>query len=215
MGMISQTPAASPTTLSPFLALGEMLTSEQLYRMEVGQLPGLTRAQEQEVAARAQAGEDVRDTILLSLQPRLFTLASRYARYGSTWLDLCQSASLAMLESYQQAITKRNPFAYLLGVARLAMIACISGRDDLIKTHHHRESVSVLSLDKPLTRSGGTGDEITLADVLTEERYECSAQEPELDYGPLYRAIAALPEGLRVVIERIMASVVPRHRSPL
>src|SRR5260370_9384010 len=100
-----------------------MLSSEQQYRMEVAQLPRLTKAQEQELAARAQAGEDVRDTVLLSLQTRLFNLASKYARYGSTWLDLCQPAILTMLETYQQTLTKQNLFAYLLGLPRLATIA--------------------------------------------------------------------------------------------
>lgn len=198
MGITSQTPAASPSFLSQPQKLGELLTSEQQYRMEVAQLPRLTKAQEQALSTCAQAGEDVRDTVLLSLQTRLFTYASRYARYGSTWLDLCQSANLAMLESYQQALGKQNLFAYLLGVARLAMIACISGRDDLIKTHHQQESVPVLSLDRPLA----PGEEITLADVLAEDQYECSAPEPAMDYHPLYQAIDALPEGLRVVIER-------------
>src|SRR5260370_12736695 len=148
-----------------------MLSSEQQYRMEVAQLARLTKAQEQELAARAQAGEDVRDTVLLSLQTRLFNLASKYARYGSTWLDLCQAASLAMLETYQQAVTKQNLFAYLLGVARLAMIACISGRDDLIKTHHHQESVSVLSLDYPLSKE----DDTPLAQVLVLSQLDVSA----------------------------------------
>lgn len=196
--MVMASQAASPGPQLPPQELGELLSSEQQYRMDVAQLPRLTKAQEQEVAARAQAGADLRDTILLSLQTRLFTLASKYARYGSTWLDLIQAANVAMLESYRQALSKQNLFAYLLGVARLAMIGCISGRDDLIRTHHQQESVPVRSLDCPLSQ----GDATPLSEVLIYQPYDVAAPADEIDYRPLYQAIESLPEGLRVVIER-------------
>jgi hypothetical protein len=77
-----------------------------------------------------------------------------------------------MLETFSQAVTKRNLFAYLLGVAGIAMIACISGRDDLIKTHHHTESITVLSLDHPACE-----DSLPLIDCLPGNDVLLSAQE--------------------------------------
>jgi hypothetical protein len=104
-----------------------------------------------------------------------------------------------MLETFSQAVTKRNLFAYLLGVAGIAMIACISGRDDLIKTHHHTESITVLSLDHPACE-----DSLPLIDCLPGNDVLLSAQEERQkdEYYPLYRAIEALPQAYRIVIER-------------
>jgi DNA-directed RNA polymerase specialized sigma24 family protein len=139
----------------------------------------------------------VRNEVVLALQSRIGTLAARYTRYGNgtcaDWLDLSQAATVAMLETFSQAVTKRNLFAYLVGVARIAMIACISGHDDLIKTHHHTESITVLSLDHPAREGSLPGNDVLLS--AQEER-----QKDE--YYPLYRAIEALPQAYRIVIER-------------
>lgn len=185
-------------------AFGAVLTSEQLYRLEVARLPRLNRAQEQTLVARAKAGEDVRNEIVLSLQTRICTLATRYSRYrygnGTPvdWLDLCQAANSVILETFAQALIKRELYPYLLGVARMAMIACLSGRDDLIKTHHHRESIPVLSLDRPPHDDGPL-----LADLLHSDDVSLPTEEPQrTDYRPLYQAIAALSEAHRIVIKR-------------
>ena len=81
----------------------------------LSRLPRLTREQEGNLIARARAGGDpqVQHQIVLSLQPRLYTLARRYAR-SSTFLDsddLVSCANIAILEKFQVALLKNNPCA--------------------------------------------------------------------------------------------------------
>lgn len=171
----------------------------------LSRFPRLTREQEGNLLARARAGGDpqVQQEIVLSLQPRLYTLARRYAR-TSSFLDsddLVSCANIAILEKFQHALLKNNPYAYLYRVAQKTMLASISGRYDFVKRHSEQERIPITSLDIPLEDDG-----TTLADVLpqaSESRSDASRQEQlERISMALYRAIEALPEKQKFVIQR-------------
>ncbi len=162
-----------------------------------------TKEQERELLIRARNGENVRDDILLLFQPRLWALAALYARKSKQVErgDLVSAANIALLERMDVALTMQNPYGYLQRVAQLTMIAAISGRNDLIKTHSEVESVAVQSLDVPLCEDGST-----LADLLPiEVRLESSPlmqARYAAQYAVLHKAIEALPEKQRLVIEQ-------------
>lgn len=179
---------ASPTDTSP-----------------VPRFPRVTREQEGNLIARARAGGDpqVQHEIVLSLQPRLYTLARRYARY-STFLecdDLVSYANIAILEKFQVALLKNNPYAYLYRVAQKTMIVCMSGRYDFVKRRSEQERVPVVSLDIPIEEDGST-----LADILPQEtgfEPKCArSQQREQVYLALHNAVDSLPEKQRFVIQR-------------
>lgn len=166
-------------------------------------IPYFTQEQERALLVRARNGENVRDDILLLFQPRLYALAAIYVRKSRQveWGDLVSVANIALLERMKVALTKHNPYGYLQRVAQLTMIAAISGRNDLIKTHSEVESVPIQSLDVPLCEDGST-----LADLLPiEVRIESSALAQAryaARYAALHKAIEALPEKQRLVIEQ-------------
>ena len=161
--------------------------------------------QEGNLIARARAGGDpqVQHEIVLSLQPRLYQLARRYAR-SSTLLDsddLVSCANIVILEKFQVALLKNNPYAYLYRVAQKTMLVNISGRNDFVKRHSEQERIGITSLDIPVEDDG-----TTLADILPqtfESRADTSSQEQlECISMVLHRAVDTLPEKQRFVIQR-------------
>ncbi len=176
-----------------------VLTLEQHYRTLLASFPTLTKEQEQALVQRAQAGENVRDEVVLSLQRRVYALATKYLRPGSTVerMDLVQAATEAMLQSFPLALVKENPCSYLLRVARLTMINSLNGRTDrLIKTYHHEDTVPVLSLDQLICKDGAT-----LADLLPVE-VRLEPTQKRKDAFTILQAIETLPEMQRLVIQR-------------
>lgn len=177
-------------------------SEQQRYSVEIARFPRLTKEQELMLLARAHAGEQVRDEIVLSLQRRIYCLAWRYAHYSSCnhrvveWADLASIANIVILEQFDTALTKHNPFAYLIRIVRITMIRAINGRTDLIQTYHHTKSIPVLSLDAPLE------DGTHLADLLPVEVRLEPPHEGEQTYIPLYQAIATLPTLQRMVVQR-------------
>ncbi|GHO78428.1 hypothetical protein KSD_61990 [Ktedonobacter sp. SOSP1-85] len=111
----------------------------------------------------AEIDVSMRDMVILSLQPQLRAMAYRFARQMCLTeavidgLDLVQEANLVLLEVYTEALCKPNPYAYLMGAARLAMIKSAS-------SHTRTHGLRMLSLDAPLSRES---DRATcLADVI-------------------------------------------------
>jgi len=170
-------------------------------------LPWLADAHDRERAflQRAQAGEQVRDEIILYLQPRIIALAVRMherlaqgMRNGNVIErgDLVNSANIAMLASYQAALTKENPFGYLFKAAKVAMIHYLNGRTGhLMNTRDWSERITVLSLDL------AKGDGQTLADELACELHLPNGSESQ-HLLHIWQAIDALPEKQRSVIQR-------------
>lgn len=164
-----------------------------------------TQEREGALLQRALAGEDMRDEIILYLQPRIAALASRvYHRWFDAFRrgtvvergDLEHSAIVAMLESYGMAVTSANLYGYLMSTARIAMIHYLNGRTGhLMPVRNPRKRPVVLSLDLP--RGGGQ----TLADELEcELRLPTSSEHWCLLH--IQQAIEALPEKQRTVIQR-------------
>ncbi len=112
--------------------LPAVLDAERQYVSQLRSFPSLTQEQEQALLDRALAGEKVSGDIVLSLQQRVYSLAYRMAaRYlqgkeqATERMDFVQEANRAMLRHFQLALTKENPYSYLLKAARTAMIDCI------------------------------------------------------------------------------------------
>lgn len=154
-----------------------------------------SQIQEQQYALlqRASAGENVRDEVILSLQPCITALAVRTQRRCSSNFqrgnvievsDLVNSAYVAMLEVYPVAITKEKPLGYLIKVAKVTMLHSL-----------YERTGTVLSLDMP------TESEQTLAERLM---YNLHLPEEHADqrFHKLHQAIDDLPEKQRTVILR-------------
>ncbi|GLV56317.1 hypothetical protein KDH_31580 [Dictyobacter sp. S3.2.2.5] len=165
-----------------------------------------TWVQQQALVARAQAGEPVRDEIILSLQPCIKAMATKHIYnnlHNSHHIecdDLVQEANVAILEALQNALTKEDPCRYLVKVAKRAMIEYyVNGRSDLIKTwHSYQKPLSILSLDVPVQRE----TETPFADTLSVEVRLEASKSLEEEYASLYSAIEALPEKQRLVVRR-------------
>jgi len=158
--------------------------------------PRLTTEQEGALIERARAGEDVRDQVILSLQQRVHALAAKYARPEGQedFCDLVNSANVALLKSYTQALRSPNPYAYLLRTARSTMINYFYGYGE----HTQRERVPMLSLDTNYSEDG-----TPLSDLLsTEQTVEQATPLEEAAFAFLRQAVAALPEKQRLVVER-------------
>jgi RNA polymerase sigma factor (sigma-70 family) len=158
-------------------------------------LPRLTSEQEHALIQRARAGENVRDQIILALQRRIGALAAKYARpeEQEDFSDLVNSANVALLKRYQQALSRPNPFAYLLRTAQSTMINYYHGYGE----HTQRERALVLSLDMPRNEQG-----TSLADFLSTGQTLEHPSLGEATASCLLQAVAALPEKQRLVIER-------------
>ena len=164
------------------------------------------RERERAFLERAQRGEDIRNEVILSLQPTIQRMASRlYSRLAPQsrilksieQADLVQEASARMLAQFPKALTQDEPFRWLAGVAYGAMRDCLNGRGDTIKRLHSREKpVSILHLDWPLTEDGET-----LADILPDDQHR-SASISEHVQSSIEQALAALPGKQRIVVER-------------
>jgi len=160
-------------------------------------------AQESALLQRARSGENMRDNIVLYLQPRLTAMAKRmYERLAHTMRrgnvierdDLVNSANVAILSSYEIALTKGNPFGYLCQAARISMLHYLNGRaGNTINTRNH-EHITVISLDIPKE------DGQTLADELSCELRTANRSERQ-SFAQLLQAIESLPERQRTVIQ--------------
>ena len=168
--------------------------------------PCLSNDVEQALLQRALAGEKVRDEIILSLQSCIHSLATNYARpdKGAEHMDLVQEANATLYQCFERALTKENPFAYLLQTARIVMINCVNGRGDLIRTHTSQDPVTVVSLDQPIRddlEDATLADLIPGEDVLLSER-SISSEDADRTVTLLHQAIEALPDTCRIVIQR-------------
>ncbi len=186
--------------------LVHLTTLERQYRNQLHTFPQLTEDQEQALIERALDGEPVRDELIFSfsIQRRIYNfayrLAAKYLRREQAieMPDLINSANEAMLRRFQRSLTKENPIAYLLKVARLTMIDGVNGRSDSIKTYQDEESVSVLRLDLATC-----DDDEALAHALSVEiRLESPQQDDDARAIALHKAIQMLPETQRIVMLR-------------
>ncbi|MGI9057452.1 MAG: RNA polymerase sigma factor [Ktedonobacteraceae bacterium] len=196
------------TRLSQTALDGDLLTSEQLYRADVGKPVRWTAEQESKLVERARCGDNqVRDEIVLGLVPWVQRYAFRYAttyRWVSApleQLDLAQEGSQALLECFGQALHADNPLSYLLGCAYGA-----------IRRYCHRFNTLIVSpemacpccpierLDVPV--SGGVVFEGEEKMTLGERVSAPSRVESEVDERPIVQAIDTLVPTVREVMWR-------------
>lgn len=139
----------------------------------------------------AEMSMAMRDTVILSLQPQLRAMAHRFERQmrlaenAIDGLDLVQEANIVLLEVYAEALCKPNPYAHLMGAARLAMIKSAS-------SHTRTHGVRMLSLDAPLSRESGRAT--CLADVI---------EAPFQQEAPLPRRFQSLIQLLQAAIAKL------------
>lgn len=155
---------------------------------------------------RAASGEDVRNEVILQVQPYLEALAGRiHHRLSRDFkrgdvievLDLVNSANVTLLECYAVAITKENPFGYLFRAAKFTMFSYLNGRmGHTINARNRGGPIPVLSLDVP-TESG-----LTLADRLVYDLHLPEAEHTPQRFHDLLRAVDRLPEKQSQVIKR-------------
>ncbi|GHO56734.1 RNA polymerase sigma factor [Ktedonobacter robiniae] len=139
----------------------------------------------------AEMSASMRDTVIMSLQPQLRAMAHRFARQmhlaenAVDGPDLVQEANVVLLEVYTEALCKPNPYAYLMGAARLTMIKSAS-------SHTRTHGVRMMSLDAPLSRESGR---VTcLADVIAV---------PQREEAPLSQRSQSLTRHLQAAIARL------------
>ncbi|GCF07324.1 RNA polymerase sigma factor [Dictyobacter arantiisoli] len=166
----------------------------------------LTHEQQDCLVARARAGEKAaKDDIILSLFPRLQAMASKFIfthfhnKHSVECGDLANQASITVIEIFDVALTKEDPYAYLMKAAKRTMIEYyLHGDADTIRTcHQYQDPIPVLSLDTQLEAS-----ETFCAALQTAELRLEVPPTPEEIYADLYKAIETLPEKQRAIIRR-------------
>jgi DNA-directed RNA polymerase specialized sigma subunit len=189
---------------------GELLTSEQQYRRDLQSIARLTPEQEQALIDRARHQDQEAGYLLVeSLLPYVEYHAMRLVRYvrHSTYLDLCQIGSLAMVERLQQALAHENPVAYLMQVAKKSIGWYCVWCDGLVvkkpgnryeKDRYVPQRLEVISADVPLPGTDGA----MLADVLMDEVILGDPDDKQQErYQTLYLAVEQLTEKQREVVE--------------
>jgi len=160
------------------------------------------REQEQTLIERALAGEQIRNDLIVSLQPRVYSLTyrltSRYSRgkeQATERMDFVQRANEEMLRMFPVALSKENPCSYLLKVARLTMIDGIRERE--ASQQQDKEQSSLLGLDLSACE-----DTSSLLDAIPVEIRLEPSRKADTAYTFLYQAILTLPEKQRLVMLR-------------
>lgn len=187
----------------------DMLTSEELYRLELKKYTSCSPSQKDalKLARQAQAGDThAREELIVNCMRYVAKVGYNIARTFEVteYLDVIAEGNLAVVEHVETALSHLHPCAYLMKTALGYMYNYCAENKTMIKTprSYDDKSASVntpknfVSLDQPLPGR----DTKTLADFLPE---------PELcppstkDFAPLYQAIEELPSKTREIIVRI------------
>jgi DNA-directed RNA polymerase specialized sigma24 family protein len=185
----------------PAGAFAAQLGAEQQYRSLLLTFPHFSEEQEHALIERALAGEQVRNDLIVSLQPHIYNLAYRLAsRYlfgkeqATERMDLVQKANEEMLRMFAVALSKENPCSYLLTVARFTMIDCLK---EIQASKARRGERDEALLDPP------DGEDVSpFIEALPVEVRLVPSRDAGTPYGALYQAIGALPEKQRFVMLR-------------
>ncbi len=181
---------------------GDVLTNEQQYRKETTNIVVLNHEQRKALLARAaQHDPSARTAIIESCLPIVASIARKHILLTGTsveYLDLVQIGNLTLVESYEQALSKEEPFAYLIGCARFALYKYCSYHTTSITTPKTRglQPYQIVSLDAPFSEENDN----TLLDILPEKAP--GTERSDLDYTePLQQAVATLPQRERLIVE--------------
>jgi RNA polymerase sigma factor (sigma-70 family) len=191
---------------------GELLTNEEAYSKDVGELPRLSREEQNALVAKALLGDiQAREALILSIVPYVMAVARKYAticthanRKRIEYLDLVQIGNLALLECLDRALAHQNPIGYLKVAAAGEIIEYCQKYSSLIASYRKRDKsyarpIDLDSLDTPVRCSNEEEADCTLADTLVAP--EPVPEPPERDYSALYQAVATLTEKQRYVVE--------------
>jgi len=192
---------------------GPLLTDDVQYRHDIVQVSPLDPQREQDLFARARAGDtEARNEIITHgllhyieyWAKRLFVTYA-YMSYRIEYADLIQAASLTVLEYFDHALTLDNPLAYLFACAKYQMRTYCIRYSSLIATpttFKDGKQVSprpVESLDAPLNEEMDG----TLAEILADETWQCRANGDEKACERLYQALSHLTEKQRILLMRV------------
>jgi RNA polymerase sigma factor (sigma-70 family) len=187
-----------------------LLSSVQLYKRDIAVYeryailtPKQREAYKREVLLRVHAGDGgAREEMILFLLSGVVRLAECYllahgwSQPGLELGDLIQAGNLILLEKWERALTKHDPFAYLFICAQNE-IRNYYAVDRLIPAPRTRAAkvIDYVSLDEPRSGAGAR----TLVEVLAAP---AAAPETQRDDSPLSQALDALPEQQRRVVLR-------------
>ena len=178
-----------------------MLTSVEQYRFEMYQIPRLTPQEEAAIMVRAKAHDpEAKEALILCCLRYVAHIATHYAHYAKhdEYLDIVGVGNLAVMETLENALTKRDPKGFLFMTAKWTMISYCFYRSSLMpRWNNKREAIDCISLDdsEPWERSLY---ETLAAEPISPVAYEVAAH----DYERLYQAIQLLSDKLRQVILR-------------
>ncbi len=181
---------------------GDVLTNEQQYRKETVHIVMVNNEQRKALLARATKHDpSARTAIIENCLPIVASIARKHILLTGTsveYLDLVQIGNLALVENYEQALRKEDPFAFLIGCARFALYKYCRCHTTSITTPNTRgvQPYQIASLDVPFSQENDN----TLLDILPEKALGTESSGP--DYSePLQQAVATLPEKEKLVVE--------------
>jgi hypothetical protein len=185
------------TNHSQTVLYGELLDSEQQFRVDVDQLPRYTEQERQALIDRAREGDnEARNAFALSFMGYVTTVARRYVNkhmdlydFSSSrveFLDLVQDANYIILEYMGKALRHPNPIGYLHRTIDGRIMNFLKTRTGMIvMPQDYKDTAPVVeSLDAPLDESN-----LTLNGVLS---CDLDFREKQKDYSPVYHALDEL-----------------------
>jgi len=158
-------------------------------------LTSTMQERERALLERVRSGDCSPHALVLFLQPHVTSLALRLASGGYwpslEWRDLASSANVVMLERIDRALTRENPFSYLVKVAKHAMF-------DVLRALHPIDAPSLVSLDAPT----GEGEEPLIDTIVEEIRLEPAHARHEERDRVLVQSLDRLKPKQRTVLIR-------------
>lgn len=154
----------------------EILGNEQAYLCDLyATAPRVSDEDQQLLLTAARKGdEQAKETLLLGLSRRIRGMAVRYYQYVRNadpesyrieYLDLVQAGNETLWAKWEQALTKDDPLAYLVGCAKWGMRCYAREYARAITTPEHCSCLDTLSMDVPLDDDADT----CIRDILVKE----------------------------------------------
>lgn len=198
--------------LSQTALYGDILTIEQAYSQDVGDVPRLTFQEEETLIDQARAGDvEARDAVIRSLLTYVIHVAQKYAticresgRPRVEYLDLVQVGNLTLLECLEKALAHACPVGYLKRASSGEIVKHCMKHGSLITSPSKRGGdilpiKDVDSIDMPVRTSGDTPERLTLAETLIAPEKQ---EKQERDYTALHEALDILTEKQKYIIVR-------------
>ncbi len=194
------------------------LNALALYHADVARLPRLSRAEQAELVALARTGhQEAREQLLLNcLHWALLRAHQIYDERRPCHvdiLDLAQVANLKMLETMDQALTARDPTAYLMTVAAQAIrVYCtyhapLIQRPEWLSRRELADLEPALSPMRSLDAPSGEGD-VSPQEQLAAPPLELASEAQQHQYAMfrfarLYQAVKRLNRSQRAAVVRL------------